>query len=190
MILVEGLWKRFGDFWVLRGVNLKVNSIVTLIGPNGSGKTTLVRIIAGLLEPSRGRVLVDGMRPKVPAGVLGVVFHSPMLYPELTVGENLRLFSKLAGGKLEGCPLGVCKVLDRPVRALSFGWRRRVDIVRALLPDPPNLVIDEPTTGLDQEARGELADILKSREAVLLTSPFPLGIGRELRLEEVQCLNC
>lgn len=186
MIEVVDVWKRLGGAWILRGVSLRVNSVVTLVGPNGSGKTTLVRIIAGVLEPTRGVVQVDGRRPKVPASLLGVVFHTPMLYPELTVRENLKLFSKLAGGRLEGCPLGVCKVLDKPVKALSFGWKRRVDMVRALLPDPPNLVIDEPTTGLDEEARGELLDILRSRGAALLTSPFSLGVGQELRIEEVQ----
>jgi ABC-type multidrug transport system, ATPase component len=109
-----------------------------------------------------------------------------MLYPELTVKENLRLFGKMSGGRLEGCLLGVCKVLDKPVKALSFGWRRRVDIVRALLPNPPNLVIDEPTTGLDEEARAELLDILRQRGAALLTSPFPLDIGREVMIGDVQ----
>ncbi|MEM1598316.1 MAG: ABC transporter ATP-binding protein [Pyrobaculum sp.] len=186
MIEIRGVWKRLGGGWVLRGVNLSVNSVVTLVGPNGSGKTTLVRIVAGVLEPTRGEVYVDGRRPKVPASILGVVFHTPMLYPELTVRENLRLFGKMAGGRLEGCPLGVCKVLDKPVKALSFGWKRRVDVVRALLPNPPNLVIDEPTTGLDEEARGELLDILRGLGAVLLTSPFPLGVGKEVRIEEVQ----
>lgn len=186
MIEVVDVWKMLGGVWVLRGVRMRVNSVVTLVGPNGSGKTTLVKIIAGVLEPSRGAVYIDGARPRVSARVLGVVFHSPILYPELTVGENLRLFGKAFGVRLVGCPLGVCRVLDRPVKALSFGWRRRVDIVRALLPDPPNLVIDEPTTGLDEEARGELVDILKSREAVLLTSPFSLGVGEEKRIEEVQ----
>ncbi|WP_237179373.1 ATP-binding cassette domain-containing protein [Pyrobaculum ferrireducens] len=180
------VWKRLGGGWVLRGLTLRVNSVVTLVGPNGSGKTTLVRIIAGVLEPTRGEVYVDGRRPKVPASLLGVVFHNPMLYPELTVRENLKLFGKMAGGRLEGCPLGVCKVLNKPVKALSFGWRRRVDIVRALLPDPPNLVIDEPTTGLDEEARGELLDILRQRSAALLTSPFPLGVGVQVGIEEVQ----
>jgi len=186
VIEVVDVWKRLGGSWVLRGVRLTVNSVVTLVGPNGSGKTTLVRIIAGVLEPSRGEVYIDGRRPKVPASVLGVVFHTPMLYPELTVKENLRLFAKMSGGRLEGCPLGVCKVVDKLVKALSFGWRRRVDVVRALLPDPPNLVIDEPTTGLDEEARGELLDILRQRGAVLLTSPFPLGVGTEVRIEGVQ----
>lgn len=186
VIEVVDVWKRLGGAWVLRGVSLRVNSVVTLVGPNGSGKTTLVKIIAGVLEPTRGFVYIDGRRPKVPASLLGVVFHTPMLYPELTVRENLRLFSKLAGGRLEGCPLGVCKVLDKPVKALSFGWKRRVDVVRALLPDPPNLVVDEPTTGLDEEARGELLDVLRSRGAALLTSPFSLGVGRELRIEAVQ----
>ena len=186
VIEVLDVWKRLGGSWVLRGVKLSVNSVVTLVGPNGSGKTTLVRIIAGVLEPTRGEVFIDGRRPKVPASVLGVVFHTPMLYPELTVKENLRLFGKMSGGRLEGCPLGVCKVLDKPVKALSFGWRRRVDMVRALLPNPPNLVIDEPTTGLDEEARAELLDILRQRGAALLTSPFPLGIGREVMIGDVQ----
>ena len=186
MMEVDNVWKMMGGQWILRGIRLKVSGIVTLVGPNGSGKTTLVKIIAGLLEPSRGTVHIDGQKPKVPASLLGVVLHNAMLYPELTVRENLRLFARLTGGKLEGCPLGVCRVMDKLVRTLSFGWRRRVDIVRALIPDPPNLVIDEPTTGLDEETRGELLDILRGRDAILLTTPFPLGMGQEYDIRELQ----
>jgi len=111
VIEVVDVWKRLGGSWVLRGVRLRVNSVVTLVGPNGSGKTTLVRIIAGVLEPTRGEVFIDGKRPKVPASVLGVVFHTPMLYPELTVRENLRLFGKMSGGRLEGCHLACVRCL-------------------------------------------------------------------------------
>lgn len=185
MIEALDVWKKLGGSWILKGVVLRVAGVVNLVGPNGSGKTTLVKIIAGLMEPSKGSVKVDGLAPRVPPAILGVVFHEPSLYPELTVRENMELFARLSGGRLDGCPLDICRVLDKPVKALSFGWRRRADIVRALLPDPPNLVIDEPHAGLDEEARGELGDLLNGRDA-LLTSPAPTGLGEHLWMHEVQ----
>lgn len=177
------VWKRVGVEWVLRGVTLTVRGLVNLVGPNGSGKTTLVRILVGLSRPSRGRVLVDGEAPPTHPRVLGFVLHTPTLIPELTVKENLRLFASVAGVDWRTCVLGVCKVFDKPVKALSFGWRRRVDIARAVLPDPPNLVLDEPMTGLDDEARGELMDIVRRAEAALVTSPVPFA-GRVVNILE------
>jgi len=133
VIEVVDVWKRIGSDWVLRGVNLRVRGVVNLVGPNGSGKTTLVRIIVGLIKPSRGRVLVDGVEPPVNPRLLGFVLHQPTLIPDLTVRDNLKLFASLANADWRTCVLGVCRVYDKLVKSLSFGWRRRVDIARALL---------------------------------------------------------
>ena len=184
VIELVDVWKRIGFEWVLRGVTLTVRGLVNLVGPNGSGKTTLVKITVGLSKPSRGKVLIDGEAPPVHPRVLGFVLHTPTLIPELTVRENLKLFASAAGVDWRTCVLGVCRVLDKPVKALSFGWRRRVDIARAVLPDPPNLVLDEPMTGLDEEARGELLDIVRRAEAALVTSPVPFA-GRVVNILEV-----
>lgn len=182
MIEVKGVWKRFGRDWVIKDVNVVFDNGVNLVvGPNGSGKTTLVRIVSGVLPPTKGGVLVDGVRPKEARGLIGVVFHTPILYDELTVRENLELFGRLRGSDpMEWADLfGVRRVLDVRVGSLSFGWRRRVDIVRALTGSPQNLVLDEPTSGLDEEARAELEELLRSwKGCVLVTSPVMLNLGR------------
>ncbi len=146
------------------------------MGPNGSGKTTLVKIIAGVTPPSRGSVEVEGR--------LSVVFHTPSLYEELTVRENLEFYAELAGDDPSSVwdMFGVRRVLDMRVSALSYGWRRRVDIARAFMGPPSNLVIDEPTTGLDETAREELRSYLDNVGTVLLMSPTMLEWGRVKRL--------
>jgi ABC-type multidrug transport system ATPase subunit len=184
MILIKDLWKRLGKRWVLVNVNLMVKGTYLLTGPNGSGKTTLVRLIAGLLEPSRGIVEVDGGSRN-----LGIVLHNPLLYPDLTVRENLELYGELYGvdyrDKLD--LLGISRYMDVPVRELSFGWRRRVDVVRAIIHEPRNLVLDEPLTGLDDEARDSLISLLNDYGgSLLITSSNPcdrawLGLSIESR---------
>jgi len=175
MILAKNVWKRLGSKWVLKGINLCVSGIHILNGPNGSGKTTLVRIMSGLMEPSKGVVHIDG-GPRN----LGVVLHNPLLYPELTVRENLELYGKLYGVdyKDKADLLGVRRYMDTPVRELSFGWRRRVDVVRAILHEPRNLILDEPFTGLDTEARDLLVGLLNEyKGSVLITSSNPHDPG-------------
>ncbi len=184
----RGVWKRYSESgpWVLAGLDLRVErgEAVAVIGANGSGKTTLLRIAAGLLHPSRGEVLVSGHR----AGSLearrlvGVVLHHSLLYDELTVAENLDYYAGLYD--VEGYDprrdpvveaLGLHRYLDARARELSFGWRRRADIARALLHRPPLLLIDEPFTGLDERGVEDLARLLRglrrSGMAVLATSP-------------------
>ncbi len=158
------------------------------MGPNGSGKTTLLRILAGLLRPSRGVVRVCGAEPwsRAAKACRGVVLHHAVLYDELTVEENLRLYAALAG--LRGydprrddvvARLGLLDKLGVPAGWLSFGWRRRADIARALVHRPRVILIDEPFTGLDEEAVRALADVIElMRErgaAVLMTAPRAEG---------------
>ncbi|AEM39700.1 ABC transporter-related protein [Pyrolobus fumarii 1A] len=183
---VREVWKRLRTSWVLRGVTLTLSrgEGLLVLGANGSGKTTLLRIIAGLVRPTRGEVSVLGGSPRDPRvkRLMGVVMHHSLLYGELTVRENLEYYAKLygvRGYRPEEDPviqeLGLRKFLDRRVEELSFGWRRRADIARALIHSPRLLLIDEPFTGLDDDAQASLAGILERlrREgvAVIATSP-------------------
>ncbi|NOZ88759.1 MAG: ABC transporter ATP-binding protein [Crenarchaeota archaeon] len=185
---MEGVWKRYsyGRGWVLRDVSLCIppGSGVLVLGPNGSGKTTLLRIAAGLAKPSRGVVRVAGLPPQSVEAkhVMGVVLHHSILYDELTVRENLSYYARLHG--LDGYSpegdevveaLGLRRYLDTRVGELSFGWRKRANIARALLHRPQLLAIDEPFTGLDDAAvealAGLLEELTRRGAAVLATSP-------------------
>ncbi len=192
MTLLEyrDVWKRYTEAsYVLRSVNLRVEEgrLVVISGPNGSGKTTLLKIGAGILRPSRGEALVKGVNSRLPSAKrwLGVVLHEPMVYPELSVYENLKYYAglrgieePLAGGLAAEAfeELGLTRYRDRRVEELSFGWRRRTDIVRALLGGPPVILIDEPFTGLDPGAREGLASVFRKHLArggsILATTPL------------------
>ncbi|KSW11688.1 hypothetical protein CF15_02400 [Pyrodictium occultum] len=188
MLEAIDVWKRYdwSRGWVLRGVNLCAGAGggVLIVGPNGSGKTTLLRILVGLTRPSRGRVLVEGQPPSLPGArrFVGVVLHHSLLYDELTVRENLEYYARLYG--VEGYEpegdevvevLGLHRYLDTRAGELSFGWKKRANIARALLHRPRALVIDEPFTGLDDEASESLSSLLESLlrrgVAVVATSP-------------------
>lgn len=173
MILVKKLVKRFGPLTVLRGLDFEVQSgeFVALLGPNGAGKTTLLRILATLSRPTSGLVRVGPYQ--LPGGgaslraELGVVSHQPLLYGDLTAEENLRFYGKLYSvgisriqEVLELVGLGSRK--DDLVRTFSRGMQQRLTIGRAILHDPRILLLDEPHTGLDQEAGEILDNVLRS----------------------------
>jgi ABC-type multidrug transport system ATPase subunit len=172
-IHLEGLEKRFGMQAALAGIDLEMppGSYVAVMGANGAGKTTLLRAIAGLVAPTAGRVSIGGvdMRragPRLRAQI-GVLGHGSMLYPDLSVRENLRFHARLFevsdpdGAIAEtSASLDIERVLDHPVRALSRGTTQRVALARALVHRPRVLLLDEPYTGLDDVAALGLAEIL------------------------------
>ena len=149
-------------------------SITGLLGANGAGKTTTLRMVAALLRPDAGRVLVDGLdsalAPQAVQARLGVLSDARGLYPRLTARENIIYHARLQGladapaqarlerlaGLLEMRPL-----LDRRSAGFSQGERMKTALARALIHDPPNIVLDEPTNGLDVLATRSLRTVLR-----------------------------
>lgn len=171
MLEVKGLTKRYGDRLALKQLNLRLQrgSFVTLLGPNGAGKSTLFQVLTGLFAADEGDVLVAGlsMRSSVRKALthIGVVFQQQSLDLDLTVGRNLQFQADLHGlprhvaaARIaeETQRYGLAADLARPVRELSGGNRRKVELVRALLHRPALLLMDEATVGLDPQSRRDL----------------------------------
>jgi heme exporter protein A len=176
MLQVTDLWKSYGRNEVLKGVSLSADDgeLVAVLGPNGAGKTTLLRVVATLSSADKGRVLIDGNDiaddPVEARRAIGAVMHSPLLYDDLTVLENLKFFHSMAGlppaqfrskaeSLLEELGLGVRK--NDVSATLSMGMRRRLSIARALITSPRLLLLDEPFSGLDLKSVDLLTTILQ-----------------------------
>ena len=199
-IKLENVWKRFKKDWVLKDVSLDVRrpGIFAIVGFNGSGKTTLIRIICGLEKPNRGVVKVLNMDIRKDARYkreIGVLLHENVLYEDLTVDENLEFFAKIYGGysdlaKRVFKKLGLREFKDVRVKNLSFGWKKRANIVKALLNDPKVLLLDEPFAGLDEKAKKLVWDLicdLSKDRAVVFTSPTkPTFNVENLRIFEIK----
>ncbi len=174
LIAVRHLIKRFGAKVVLRQMDFSVESgeFVALLGPNGAGKTTFIRILASLARPSFGEVWISGYRlPQQAAAVrrrIGVVSHQPLLYGDLSAVENLQFYGRMyAVPELERRIREVLELVGLSarqrdlVRTFSRGMQQRLAIGRAILHDPDLLLLDEPHTGLDQDACEILDTALK-----------------------------
>lgn len=168
---VRDLVVRFGDRAVLDGVGLEVADaeVVAVLGPSGSGKSTLLRVIAGLLAPDAGSVLLDGVdvsdMPAHRRGV-GLVFQDEQLFPHLDVAANIAFGLRMQGATRAATAervddlltmVGLTGFHHRRVGSLSGGEAKRVALARSLAPRPKVLLLDEPLTGLDRELHDRLA---------------------------------
>lgn len=182
-------------------LSLPRGELILIEGSNGAGKSTLLRMLAGVTRPTRGSVRVLGQDPfsaagRAARGQAGYLAADPGLYAELTVRENLRFCARLRAlpaERVDACIAGLDleSIADRPVHQLSFGFRRRAGLARALLPDPELLLLDEPWNGLDESSAERLSKRLGDYRAAGRTALVAAhGIGaraalfdRRLRIE-------
>jgi lipooligosaccharide transport system ATP-binding protein len=198
LIVVKNLVKQFGDFTAVNGINFSVKQGESfgLLGPNGAGKSSTMRIIGATSQRTSGEVLILGKDPEQ-AGPqirahLGVVPQQDNLDEELTCAENLYIYGRYFGlpktavkNKLDEL-LEFAQLLDKKnskVKSLSGGMKRRLTIARALVSDPDILMLDEPTTGLDPQARHILWDRLfrlKEKGVTLLITTHHMDEAEQL----------
>jgi heme ABC exporter ATP-binding subunit CcmA len=186
-IEVRELAKSFGNFPVLRGIDTSIGKgeFVAIFGPNGAGKTTLIKLLATIMKPSSGGILVEGIDIKRNTEEvrrsIGLVTHQTFLYHNLTAYENLDFYCRLYDvpqrkERIEEMValMGLSSRLAEKVGTFSRGMQQRLSIARALLHKPAIMLLDEPETGLDQEAISILWQILRrdngGRCSVVLTT--------------------
>lgn len=180
MIEVKNLHKRFGKVIAVDGVTFSARDgeITGLLGPNGAGKTTALRCLYTLMRPDAGQVLVDGIDAAIdPVAVrrrLGVLPDARGLYKRLTARENINYFARLHGidtqtmhARREALvdALEMRDILDRRTEGFSQGQRVKTAIARALVHDPKNVILDEPTNGLDVMATRAMRDFLRKMKS-------------------------
>jgi ABC-2 type transport system ATP-binding protein len=173
VLSAEGLAKRFGAREVVSDVSFQLHrgEVFGFLGPNGAGKTTTIRMLVGLVAPTRGRVLIEGkdLRKSFEDAMrhVGCIVETPSLYTFLTGRENLEHAARLAGDGAEkridetAALVKMASRLDDPVRTYSLGMRQRVGIAQALLGDPSILILDEPTNGLDPAGIREMRELVR-----------------------------
>jgi sodium transport system ATP-binding protein len=180
MIEAFGLSKRFGSIEAVRDVSFiaRDGQITGLLGANGAGKSTCFRMLYGVLTPDSGRACIDGIdirgETSKARALLGVLPHATGLYNNLTARENIRYFGSLFGMDRERLnlriadlsrTLGMESFMERRAKGFSQGQRIKVALARALVHDPGNVVLDEPTNGLDVMAIRNLREMLMQLKA-------------------------
>ena len=192
LLKFEHVSKKYGTFHALRDVSfeIKEGEIVGFLGPNGAGKTTAMRILSGFFPPTSGHVSICGIEmakhPHKAKQAIGYLPETVSLYPDMRVTEYLKFVAKLKGvpahelnghvrGKMSFC--GLLEVGHRLIGRLSKGYRQRVGLAQALMADPPVLILDEPTTGLDPTQIKEIRELIRAlgqnRSVILSTHILP-----------------
>ena len=215
-VSIQGIEKKYntrkGEVVALNGVNfdIKENEFICVIGPSGCGKSTLLNIIAGLLEPTAGQILVDGKPIQGTGTDRGVVFQQYALFPWLTVKKNVEFGLKLKGLSKDECDSIAMKYLkmvelekfaDSYPKELSGGMKQRVAIARAYAMNPEVLLMDEPFGALDAQTRTQLqSEVLTAwaeenktcffvthdiEEAIVLATRVVIMSARPGRIKEV-----
>lgn len=191
MIQVENLHKRFADLHAVAGISFEVGrgEIYGLLGPNGAGKTTTLLMLSGLLAPDEGRIRFDGIdlasHPLEVKGMLGIVPQENALYEDLSAQEHLRLWGGLYGLTGKDLTTAVERVLEwigltgrdrEPVKNFSGGMKRRLNLGLGLVHSPRVVLLDEPTVGIDPQARLNILDVVRqvadAGTAVLYTTHY------------------
>jgi len=186
IITVSNLVKRYGDFTAVKGISFEVQEgeIFGLLGPNGAGKTTTLEIIETLREKTSGEVIVDGMNldksPQSIKEIIGVQLQSAGYYPNLNLKQLIALFAGLYNRVVDPMALlDTVNLRDKAnskYKALSGGQKQRFSIATTLINDPKIIFLDEPTTGLDPQARRNLWELIRQvrdrNTTVVLTTHY------------------
>jgi ABC-2 type transport system ATP-binding protein len=198
MIAVENLVKRFGSFTAVDGVSINVEpgQIHGFLGPNGAGKTTSIRMIAGLLKPDAGRILVNGhdlsLEPEAAKAALGFIPDRPFIYDKLTAGEFLRFHGGLYGMEGGDTETRITEMLEifelarwqnELVESFSHGMKQRLVMSAAFLHKPKAVLVDEPMVGLDPRGARLIKDIFRRMAAhgvAILMSTHTLEVAQEM----------
>ena len=198
MIAIHDLVKTFGDFTAVDGVSLEARAgeIHGFLGPNGAGKTTSIRIIAGLLKPTAGQVVVNGhdlaTDPQAAKASLGFVPDRPFIYEKLTAGEFLRFHAGLYGIDGAGVDTRVSQMLElfelaewehELVEAFSHGMKQRLVMCAAFLHRPKAVLVDEPMVGLDPRGARLIKTVFRTmaeRGVAILMSTHTLEVAQEM----------
>jgi len=197
MIEIEGLTKRFGPITAVADLNLSVGKgeVLGFLGPNGAGKSTTMKMVTGFLAPTAGRITVCGhdvWTDQIAAqSMIGYLPEGAPAYGDMTPGQFLRFAAEVRGFRGEGAKAAVAKivaktelaaVMDQPIDTLSKGFKRRVGLAQAILHDPPVLIMDEPTDGLDPNQKHSVRTLLRAmapQKAIIVSTHL---------LEEVEAI--
>jgi ABC-2 type transport system ATP-binding protein len=198
MILLKGLTKKYGSFTAVDAIDLEVprGQIVGFLGPNGAGKTTTLRMIAGILRPTAGRILIGGIdilaQPAAAKALMGFIPDRPFIYEKLSGNEFLRFVAGLYGQEGEALEHRMSELLglfdltewkDELVEAYSHGMRQKLIIASAFLHRPHVIVVDEPMVGLDPKAARILKDLFRGyveRGNTILMSTHTLEVAESI----------
>jgi ABC-2 type transport system ATP-binding protein len=186
IIEVQNLVKKYGDFMAVTGISFSVNDgeIFGLLGPNGAGKSTTLEIIETLRQKTSGKVFVDGIdldqRPDAIKKIIGVQLQTSGYYPGLNLTELIKLFGGLYNRKVDVAEfLELVNLKDKAkakFKELSGGQKQRFSVATTLINEPRIIFLDEPTTGLDPQARRNLWDLItgiqKKGTTVILTTHY------------------
>ena len=198
MIAIHDLVKQYGKFTAVDGITLDVKpgEIHGFLGPNGAGKTTTLRMIAGLLKPTSGRVIVNGHdiagEPELAKASLGFIPDRPFIYEKLTAGEFLRFHGGLYGLERDGVTGRVHEMLDlfelrrwenELVESFSHGMKQRLVMCAAFLHRPQAVAVDEPMVGLDPRGARLIKDVFRRMSdhgVAILMSTHTLEVAEEM----------
>jgi ABC-2 type transport system ATP-binding protein len=198
MIAVQHLVKQYGSFTAVDGVSLEVapGEIHGFLGPNGAGKTTTIRLIAGLLKPTSGRILVNGhdlaTNPEAAKASLGFIPDRPFIYEKLTAGEFLRFHAGLYGLNGNGADGRIKEMLalfelsrweNELVESFSHGMKQRLVMSAAFLHRPQAVLVDEPMVGLDPRGARLIKDVFRRMSehgVAILMSTHTLEVAQEM----------
>ncbi len=188
LISANNLHKSFGSLRAVNGVTLRVNAgeVVGFLGPNGAGKTTTMRMLTGFLDPSLGSVSLAGFvladNPIAARQAFGYLPEGAPAYPDMTVREYLQFIARARGIASAQIAARISDVagrvhlrgvMDQVIETLSKGFKRRVGIAQAIIHDPPILIMDEPTDGLDPNQKHEVRELIRtmgSTKAIVLST--------------------